>query len=179
VRRIALGRAGSRYFVAVGGAGSDANLIYRTLRRGWAKLGMLPFWLEGFRQLLTSSFPEFTVEVNGESLGATLVVVGRTRHYGGPIQITRRADLFGDDFEIAVFPRRSPLVYWFYFLAQLAGQLERFPEVRYFRTRQLRASPRQHRIRVQVDGELAGELPVEFTVVPDALSLVVPARAPR
>ena len=176
VRRIALGRAGGRYFIAVGGAGSDANLIYHATRHGRTRLGILTFWLEGFRQLLTSGFPEFTVEVNGEWLSATLVVVSRTRHYGGPIQITRRANLFGDDFEVAVFPRRSPIVYWLYFLAQLAGQLGRFPEVRYFRARHVVARPHQVRVRAQVDGELAGELPLDFTIIPDALSLLVPGR---
>jgi YegS/Rv2252/BmrU family lipid kinase len=176
VRRVALGRAGGRYFITVGGAGSDANLIYHVLRRGEERWGMLAFWLEGFRQLLTSSFPEFTVEVEGESLSATLVVVSRTRHYGGPIQITPCANLFGDDFEVVVFPRRSPSVYWLYFLAQMVGQLGRFPELRAFRTRRVAATPRGHRIRAQVDGELAGELPIEFSINPQALSLLVPKK---
>lgn len=176
VRRIALGRAGSRYFIAVGGAGADANLVYNAVRRGWPRLGILPFWLEAFRLLLTYSFPEFTVEVNNESLPATLLVVSRTRNYAGPIQITRRADLFGNDFEVAVFPRRNPATYWLYFVAQLVDPLERFPEIQFFRSRCVRAFPRQQHIRVQVDGELAGELPREFSIVPDALSLLVPAR---
>lgn len=174
VRRIALGRAGSRYFIAVGGAGSDANLVYHARRRGWGRLGMLAYWLEGFRQLLTYDFPEFTVAVSGEAIAATLVVVGRTRHYGGPIQITPRADLFGDEFEIAVFPPRNPARYFLYFLAQLVGLLEGFPEVRFFRARHVGAMPCRARIRVQVDGELAGELPLDFTIVPDALSIVTP-----
>lgn len=179
VRRIALGRAGSRYFITVGGAGSDANLIYHALRHRWGRLGMLSFWLEGFRQLLTYDFPEFTVAVGGEALAATLVVVSRTRHYGGPIQITRHADLFGADFEVAVFPPRNPALYLLYFLAQLVGQLEGFPEVRSFRARHVAATPRRGRIRVQVDGELAGELPIDFSIVPDALSIVVPKRIGR
>ncbi|MGH9894866.1 MAG: hypothetical protein ACREA0_23375, partial [bacterium] len=84
---------------------------------------------------------------------------------------------FGDDFEVAVFPRRSPIHYWLYFFAQLAGKLERFPEVRFFRTRCVTAMPRQVCIRAQVDGELAGTLPIEFSILPDALSLLVPANS--
>lgn len=178
VRRIALGRAGKRYFIAVAGAGADANLVYNAVGRGGPRLGMLSYWLEALRQLLTYPFPVFTVEVEGESLDAALLVVSRTRNYGGPIQLTRQANLFGDDFHLAVFPRRPPAVYWLYFLAQLGGRLEQFPEVRFLRCRRLRALPRRERIRVQVDGELAGELPMEFSLVPDALSLVVPARRP-
>ncbi len=174
VRRIALGRAGERYFIAVAGAGADANIVYQLHRRNGPHLGIVSYWLESFRQLLVYPFPEFTVQIAGESLAATLVVVSRTKHYGGPIQITRRADLFGGDFEVCLFPPRFRGRYLTYFLAQGAGMLERFPEVRFLRARKVRAESASRRVHVQVDGELAGELPTEFAIVPDALSLLVP-----
>jgi len=177
VRQIALGRAGQRYFVAVAGPGADAQLIYEIGRRGQPRLGLLSFWLEGFRQLFHYDFRELTVRLGEEVLEGSLVVVSRTRHYGGPIEITRRADLFGEDFEVCVFPRRFRLMYLIYFLAQLVGSLDDFPELRFRRTRLVRAEPRGERVRVQVDGELAGELPVEFLVIPGALSLLVPRKA--
>lgn len=176
VRRIALGRAGDRYFVCVAGAGADANIVYHLGRRSGAHLGMLTYWLEALRQLFRYGFPEFTVEVGGELLRTTLVIVSRTRHYGGPIQITRRADLFGDGFEICTFPRRFPPFYLVYFCAQLVGMLERFPEVQFRLTQSLCARPDGRRIYSQVDGELADPLPVDFTIVPEALSLLVPNR---
>ncbi len=143
---------------------------------------MLSFWLEGFRQLFLYDFREFMVQADGQGLPAALIVVGRTRHYGGPIEITRRASLFSDDFEVAIFPRRPRPVYLLYLLAQWAGWLERFPGVRFVRAHRVMArpfglaqgKPFSQRVYAQVDGELAGHLPVEFTIVPDALSLLVP-----
>jgi YegS/Rv2252/BmrU family lipid kinase len=174
VRRIALGRAGQRHFIAVAGAGADANIVYQVAKRSKMRLGTLSYWLESFRQLFLYDFPEFTVRIGEETLASTLLVVSRTRHYGGPVQITRRADLFGDQFEICLFPRRLPIVYLVYFLAQLVGQLESFPEVRFRRGQELRAERGMPRIHVQVDGELAGQLPTDFVIVPNALSLLVP-----
>ncbi len=184
VRRIALGRAaspewGRRHFISVAGAGADASLIYRLSQKEKLSLGILSFWLEGFRQLVRYDFREFMVQADGQGLPATLVMVGRTRHYGGPIQITRRASLFGNDFEVAVFARRPRPMYLIYLLAQGFGWLERFPGVRFVRAQRVVARPLgSQRVYAQVDGELAGPLPAEFTIVPDALSLLVPAELP-
>ncbi|HXE75816.1 MAG TPA: diacylglycerol kinase family protein [Candidatus Xenobia bacterium] len=188
VRRIALGRAlgqagrrqassgqaGSRYFIATAGAGADANIIHRLSTRTKLRWGMLSYWFEGLRQWAQYDFREFDVEVNGETLTATLLVVGRAQNYGGPVQITRGADLLGDDFEVAVFPRRPRVFYLLYLAAQFVGLLERCPRVRFLRTRKLVARPRDARVHVHADGELIGELPMEFEIVPDALSLLLP-----
>ena len=184
VRRIALGRAGERYFISLAGAGADASMVYHLGQRSKLHLGIWSYWLEGFRHLFVYDFPEFSVRVGESTVSGTLLVVSRIKHYGGPIQITRRADLFGNDFEVCVFPRRFPLVYFAYFLAQLVGRLESFGEVRFLRGRRVRAEPagsaggaRGARIHVQADGEYAGRLPMEFVIVPEALSLLVPAGA--
>ncbi len=190
VRRIALGRAlrpvclrpagsgqaGARYFIAMAGAGADANIIYRLAQHAKLRWGILSYWVEGWRQWARYDFREFDVDVNGETLAATLLVLGRAKNYGGPVQITAGADLMGDDFEVAVFPRRPRLFYLLYLVAQFAGLLERCPRVRFLRTQRVIARPRKGRVHVHADGELIGELPMEFTVVPDALSLLVPSQ---
>lgn len=183
VRRIALGRAssaewGERHFLSLAGAGADANLIYRLSQKEKLRLGMLSFWLEGFRQLFRYDFREFMVQADGQGLPATLAIVGRTRHYGGPIEITRRASLFSDDFEVAIFSRRPRPMYLLYLLAQWVGLLEHFGSVRFLRAQRVVARPFSERVYAQTDGELAGTLPVEFTLVPNALSLLVPATLP-
>jgi len=174
VRRIALGRAGARYFIAVAGAGADANIVYHLLRGSRPHWGILSYWLEAFRQLFLYDFREFKITVESEELSGTLLIVSRAKHYGGPIQITRGAEFFGEEFEVCVFPRRFRGYYLAYFLAQFVGKLEQFREVRFQRARRVRAEPGRGSVHVQVDGELAGRLPLEFEIVPNALSLLVP-----
>lgn len=176
VRRIALGRAGTRHFICMAGVGADANIVYHLRPQEKLRLGMLSYVLESFRQLWLYDFPLFTLRVGSEAWPAALAIISRTQHYGGPIQITRHADLFADDFAVCVFPRRFRLVYLLYFFAAQVGALERIRDVRFLRSRALRAEPHGSRIHVQVDGELAGQLPMEFVIVPEALSLLVPSR---
>ncbi|MCH7985271.1 MAG: diacylglycerol kinase family lipid kinase [Acidobacteria bacterium] len=179
VRRIALGRAGERYFICMAGVGVDANIVYRLSVKTKLSLGMLAYWIESFRQLLEYEFPLFSVRVEGQSFQAALLVVSRTKNYGGPVQLTRRADLFSDEFEVCLFQRRNRFLYLLYFLALQAGLLERFRDVHFLRTRRVEAQPGNQRIQVQVDGELAGALPMDFVIVPEALSLLVPRSGGR
>ncbi len=179
VRRIALGRAGERYFICMAGVGVDANTVYRLSVKTKLSLGMLSYWIESFRQLLEYEFPLFSVRVEGQGFQAALLIVSRTKNYGGPVQLTRRADLFSDEFEVCLFQRRNRFLYLLYFLALQAGLLERFRDVRFLRTRRVEAQPGKQRIQVQVDGELAGTLPMDFVIVPEALSLLVPRSGGR
>ncbi len=179
VRRIALGRAGERYFICMAGVGVDANIVYRLSVKTKLSLGMLAYWIESFRQLLEYEFPLFSVRVEGQSFQAALLIVSRTKNYGGPVQLTRRADLFSDEFEVCLFQRRNRFLYLLYFLALQMGLLERFRDVRFLRTRRVEAQPGEQRIQVQVDGELAGALPMDFVIVPEALSLLVPRSGGR
>jgi YegS/Rv2252/BmrU family lipid kinase len=184
IRRIALGQAlpaaagsesGGRYFVSVAGAGADANIVYHLNPQTKYRWGMLAYWFEAFRQLAVYRFPEFTVRIGDHSYRAALLILGRTRHYGGPVQLTRRASLFRDEFEACLFPRRFPLLYLVYFVALQFRQLERFRDVRFLVASTAEAESESRPIYVHLDGELAGRLPMKFVIVADALSLLVPA----
>jgi len=174
VRRVALGRAGSRYFICLAGAGSDGHLFYRLNQLPAGDLKYVRYFWEGYRQLWLYDFPWFEVRVNDEVIPATQLVVSRVKHYAFPI--APAADIFRDDFEVCVISTRSRFRYLLYSFAVFADKLDAFPEVRRFRAQRLQAAPREGRVRVETDAESAGELPVEFAVVPEALSLVVPEK---
>ena len=67
--------------------------------------------MEGVRQLFRYSFPEMRVRSAGQDRQATIIVVGRTAHYGGPFKITTGASLFEDSFEFADEFTAQPLGY--------------------------------------------------------------------
>jgi len=168
------GQAGSRYFICLAGAGSDGHLFYRLNQLPAGDLKYARYFWEGYRQLWLYDFPWFEVRVGEEVIPATQLVVSRVKHYACPI--APAADLFRDDFEVCVISTRSRLRYFLLSLAIYAGKLEAFPEVRRFRAQQVRAVPREGRVLVETDAEAAGALPTEFTIVPGALSLLVPEK---
>lgn len=181
-RRIALGLAvpekssgEPRYFLSVAGAGPDGALVAAVRPEIKSRAGILAYWQEGFRQLTRYDFPRFQVTTGGRAIDATLVIVGRTKHYGGPFKITTEADLLRPEFELAFVTTRSAWRYIAYLPLIWAGQLRRARHVEFCKATSLQcvaldSSP----VLIQVDGEPAGCLPAEFRIVPDALTLAIP-----
>ena len=95
-RRIALGLAtpepssgAPRYFLSVAGAGPDGTLVAAVRPEIKLRSGILAYWLEEFSPtdaLHVSEFPS-NCRVGHESIVATMVILGRTKHYGGPFKI--------------------------------------------------------------------------------------------
>jgi YegS/Rv2252/BmrU family lipid kinase len=185
-RRIALGLAipdqasgEPRYFLSVAGAGADGALVSAVRPEFKRQAGILAYWQEGLRQLTHYDFPLFRTQMAGTAtnIDASLVIVGRTKHYGGPFKITTEADLMQPEFELAFVTTRSAWRYLAYLPLIWAGKLRSARYVRFFKTNSLQcASNSASQVQVQVDGEPAGRLPVEFRIVPDALTLAIPVR---
>ncbi len=169
-----------RYFLCVAGAGPDGMMIYAVKPDSKSKAGILAYWWEGFRQVFRYRFPRFRVMTAEHSLDATLLVVGRTKNYGGPFCITTRADLFEDSFELTAITTRSALRYLGYLPKLWLGKLRSERGVFFWKSDLVRCeAPGKETVYAQVDGEPLGRLPVEFRVVPNALRLLVPAEFAR
>jgi diacylglycerol kinase (ATP) len=177
---ISASAARRRYFLCVAGAGPDGAIVNGVDHRTKLRTGIFAYWKEGIRQFLRYRFPEFTIASEGKQISATLVVVGRTKHYGGPFQITRNASLFEDAFEIVAFTRRNRLLLLACLPAIWLGRLERVRGIEIWKTNQLDCKPLgTASVFAQVDGEPADNLPVQFNIVRDALTLVLPRNGER
>lgn len=180
--RIALGLAipekssgEPRYFLSLAGAGADGALVSAVPSEFKRKAGIFAYWREGFRQLTRYEFPLFHTKMNGDAIDATLVVVGRTKHYGGPFMLTTEADLLQPQFELMFVTTRSAWRYLAYMPLIWLGKLRWARHVRFYKARSLHcAANGSSPVLIQVDGEPAGRLPVEFRIVPDALTLAIP-----
>jgi diacylglycerol kinase (ATP) len=192
IRRVALGIAirldgnhsdeaprGGRYFMCVGGAGPDGaivNAVHEGLKKS---TGILAYWAEGFRQLVHYNFPELRIRSAGLDHRATIVVVGRTAHYGGPFKITTGASLFEDSFELLTNAARSRFRYLACLPALWFGTLRGMEGIETWKATDAVCEPNGGgTVYAQVDGEPIGALPMAFRIVPDALSLVTPAAPP-
>jgi diacylglycerol kinase (ATP) len=190
IRRIALGivipldgnvsaampREG-RYFLSVAGAGPDGAIV-NGVHAGLKKhAGQLAYWAEGFRQLMSYNFAPMRIQSHGGERRATIVIVGRTKHYGGPFQITTGADLFEDSFEFLSFSKNSRFAYASCLPALWMGKLRTREGIEAWKADHSICEPAgDHPVYAQVDGEPIGRLPVSFRIVPDALSLLIPAQ---
>jgi diacylglycerol kinase (ATP) len=185
LRRIALGAASglnaggegesTRYFLCIGGAGPDGAMVHALENADQQKTGIVEYWLEGFRQLFTYKFPEIQIQSDGHELRGTIIVAGRTKHYGGPFRITTEASLFEDSFEVMAYTSRSRFRYLLCMPALWLGQLRHMHGVHFWKATEVFCEAAGgETIYAQVDGEPLGMLPLKFHVVPDALTLVIP-----
>src|SRR5712671_2191977 len=121
IKEIALGLATpieeparKRYFLSVAGAGPDGMIVYSIDLDLKARLGILAYWWQGAREVFRYTFPHFRIVTGERELDVSLVVVGRTKHYGGPFRITDEADLYADEFEIMGLTTQSGFRYLSY-----------------------------------------------------------------
>jgi diacylglycerol kinase (ATP) len=182
VREIALGLATplenpgrKRYFLSVAGAGPDGMIVYSVDLGLKARVGILAYWWQGCREVLRYTFPRFRVRAGDRQLDVTLVVVGRTKNYGGPFKITDQADLFEDQFEVMALTTQSGLRYLSYLPTLWMGNLRKEQDVHFWKAESLVCEPLNgNPVYAQIDGESLDRLPIEFSIVPKALKLLVP-----
>jgi diacylglycerol kinase (ATP) len=193
VRRIALGiaealngnhaehlPAGGRYFLCVAGAGPDGAIVNGVDEGLKKRAGILAYWSEGARQFFSYGFPEMKVNSAATERRATFVVLGRTAHYGGPFKITTGASLYEDSFEILTNSQRSRLGYLACLPALWLGKLRGMKGIEAWKATEATCEAASHEpVFAQVDGEPIGPAPISFRIVPDALSLVIPAARKR
>jgi len=91
------------------------------------------------REFATISQP-FRVSIEGQSREVSLVIVGRTKHYGGPFKITTKADLFEDQFEFVGLTTQSGLKYLSYLPTLWFGDLRKEEGVYFWKSDRLCAS---------------------------------------
>jgi diacylglycerol kinase (ATP) len=182
VKEIALGLATpleqpekKKYFLSVGGAGPDGMIVYAIDLDLKARLGILAYWWQGAREVFRYKFPHFRVVTGDKKIDASLIIVGRTKNYGGPFKITTGADLYEDQFEMMALTTQSGLRYLSYLPSLWLGDLREAEGVHFWKAETLVCEPLGNNpVYAQVDGEALARLPVEFKIVPRALKLLVP-----
>jgi diacylglycerol kinase (ATP) len=164
-----------KYFLSVAGAGPDGMIVYSIDLELKARLGILAYWWQGAREVFRYKFAHFRVSIGGQAVDSSLVIVGRTKHYGGPFKITTLADLYEDKFEVMTLSTQSGFRYLSYLPTLWMDKLRGTDGVFFSKTDAVLCEPLDEKpVYAQVDGEPLGRLPVEFKIVPAALKVLVP-----
>jgi len=165
----------SRHFLMMAGIGLDAHIVRHVNPGLKARTGKFAYWVAGW-SLLGRKLPQVDVEIDGRGYGpCSFALVSKVRNYGGDFEIAREVTLFDDRVEIVLFEGRSSVPYVKYFVGMAMNRLNGMRGVTVVRGECLKLRPEGDRpVWVQIDGELAGRLPVEIRIVPDALTLLVP-----
>lgn len=197
-RRIALGRvkyvdprgaADSRYFVITAGVGVDAHLFYKLLTGTKQRMGMAAYYAKAWHLWFTYAMPRFRTSYyelesqESKSADLTELLAVRIRNFGGVLrELAPGASLERDDMRLILCHTNQRLSYLAYVTLGMLGRGWRVPGIELVHSKrvicqyQAASQEKNSRIYVEADGELLGTLPAEITVVPDALTLLMPRR---
>ena len=103
----------------------------------------------------------------------SFVLVGNGRLYGGPFPFFKRAVIDDGLLDVIVFKSLGYLEIIKYLQDVVFNSDISLPEVEYFQTRRLRVESDQS-VPVELDGELVGNCPVEFSLHERSLRVLVP-----
>lgn len=184
--RIPLGRAtweesgsiGQRFFIALAGVGFDARIISQLDMEKKLRMGFVAYCSEAVRQVFRYSFPNFQVSLDGSTVSATFTVIQRSRRYAGWLKLALPHSIAEPDFSCCMFEGAGAGRYFRYAVGILAQSHQRLPDVRFRNGRNVHCMSDQagDPILFEVDGELAGRIPVTFDTAPDALTLMAPEK---
>ena len=165
-----------RYFFAVAGIGFDAHIISQLDVGIKLRIGVLAYVLEAVRQVFRYRFPPFKFTADGNAASATFAVVQRSSRYAGWLKLARPHSIKDFGFSCCLFEGHGPGRYFMYALGILTQTHDRLHGVRFVSGSDIGCTSDQPETTIdfEVDGELAGRIPVTFEVVPDALTILAP-----
>jgi diacylglycerol kinase family enzyme len=176
MRLVDLPSANGRSFVQLAGVGLDAQVVKETSLAFKRSLGPLSYLISA-AQIAGRKPPKLSIESENASIEeASFVLIGNGRLYGGPFPFFKHAIIDDGLFDAVVFKRLGYLEIIKYLQDVVFSSDIRVPEIEYFQTRHLRITSEQD-VPVELDGELAGNCPVDFQIQERALRVLTPLQA--
>ncbi len=175
--RTADGMLVTRYFLSVAGVGQDGYIFHQLGRSKKRTFGIAAYFLKALQVWLTHRPLWFSVTLGvAPPRHATQILAVRLHNFGNVLRdLAPGASLLREDFRVVVFQTSSR---WSYLLSILRGMMGghwKTPAVTLEDATQIRMAPESNSpVYVEADGELVGQLPAEISVVPNALTLLVP-----
>jgi diacylglycerol kinase (ATP) len=164
-----------RLFVNFAGMGFDAEIVRRTTQQ-FKMLGALPSYLMGtFATLISYANKKISLVVDGveEEQCVCTVIMNNGKYGGGGMFTAPHADLDDGLLDVLIVGdlskpdllRSLPRIY--------KGTHLTHPKVRVKKAKQIEVRSLGGKMHLQADGELLGEVPARFRVLPAALNIIV------
>jgi YegS/Rv2252/BmrU family lipid kinase len=177
----------SRYFIVAAGVGADAFFFSRLDSRLKQRFGYVVYLVEALRLWATYTFPMFTasfVESGRETLReveASQLLAVRISNFGGLVgNLAPGASISNGKLRVIAFKTFSRKRYLRFLIAVLFGRHSYAHTIELVKCVSVECRNREgsaEQLFVEADGELLGTLPVRIEVEPQALNLLIPAKA--
>ncbi len=172
-RSVDLPKANQKFFVQLAGVGLDAQVVKETSSQLKRNFGPLSYLISA-AQIAARQPPKLFIQSEDASIDeGSFVLVGNGRLYGGRFPFFKHAVIDDGLLDVIVFKRLGYLEIIKYLQDVIFSSDIRVPEIEYFQTRRLRVESDQP-VPVELDGELVGNCPVDFSLKERSLRVLVP-----
>jgi diacylglycerol kinase (ATP) len=173
-RAVDLPKANQKFFAQLAGVGLDAQVVKETSAQFKKSFGPLSYLISA-AQIAARQPPRLFLESDDAPVKeGSFVLVGNGRLYGGPFPFFKHALIDDGKLDVIVFKSLGYLEIIKYLQDVVFSSEIRVPEIEYFQTSRLRVESDQS-VPVELDGELVGSCPVEFTLQERSLRVLAPA----
>lgn len=164
-----------RYFAQLAGAGLDATAIELVDWESKRRYRQLAYLFAGLRAL---SRPQKRVKVQagGMEVDGELVLVGNGKFYGGRWKVFPDASLNDGKIDICVFPQANLWTAIRFGCSLLLGNSKVPKPIVYFQASEVRMTSDKG-AKFELEGDLAGALPVTMGVLPNTLRVICPTQS--
>jgi diacylglycerol kinase (ATP) len=169
------GHKEERLFVNFAGMGIDSEIVRRTTQQ-YKKLGGLSSYLMG---LLTSLVKyhnhKVSISVDGKTEEARIltVIMNNGKYGGGGMYTAPQADLADGWLDVMVAGDLSKLEFLWSLPRLYKGTHLTHPKVATKKVKEIEIDSLGEKLYLQADGELLGEVPARFRILPAALNIIV------
>ncbi len=170
----------SRYFLSVAGAGQDGYLFHRVAPGDKRTFGIFVYFWKAVWVWLTHRMQWFSADVSAtdakQRLPVTQILAVRLHDFGSLLRhLAPGASLLRQEFRVVLFETSSRWSYLLYVVRGILGGQWKVPGIGVRAAMRVRLTPTGvEPIYLEADGELLGQLPAEISIVPQALTLLVP-----
>ena len=191
------GLAGNRLFTLMVGCGFDANVVHQVLNNRTGNINRWAYFKPIWDSVRTYAYPEMKVlfqPVAGEGISsspglsrqvlARFVYVVNLPRYAAGLSFSPTANGSDGLLNVVTFSGGGLWKGLQYLTGVFLGRHEKFRDCKVFQTKRLRIEPASDTnssqpdtgIPLQVDGDPAGELPIDIEVLPRRLTFLVSPR---
>lgn len=167
-------RMNGQRFLLMAGVGYDARVVAGVDLALKKRIGKGAYVLSMLREIARYGRYHFDYQVdNGPWLPAASLIITNGKYYGGSFVLSRTTTLTSPHLQVFAFTSASRWKLLFYQLMLPLGLMERAPGIRVHTAQRIAIRAAQPDV-IQVDGDVAGTLPVDIVRETDALTIMVP-----
>lgn len=172
-RPIDIGKVNGRHFINIAGGGSLTELTYEVPSRLKTMIGQLAYYMKGIEKMINLSPTQLMIraegigEVEGEFM---MFLIANSNSVGGFERLAPDARI--DDGLLDVIAVKKCNLAEFIRLVTMALRGDHFndPRILYFKTNRMEVTSPDN-VLLNLDGELGGELPGVFEILPQHLRI--------